>query len=524
MITSSSPTTSQPTLITQALARTSSPPTTSRTSSTASWASSTASWLSSTALQPAPTASQPLSTATYISNSTPYLHQGASKPFPCSIDDQLHRLFLNHSKSNTNESGEPAIPANALIDILSSFSDVSTTQLLSEDELALKPFQVDNSGPEVTPQTLPQFIAEQIRASPLYSPDSSDNMQLLPMRGRSEEKDGCSCYCWSWSGESTRTSCYSPSETTASSHGPQTPNEGQGDGRDGYGRYWTSCCSSTGSRATSHGQQSSDDLSLPPIHSAPTSDGHPCSRPRSRAQSLSTNNFGHGKHGYSLPDDDHSLNGSSSDPGTFVDSMSSLLMPRENENEDDPHSDSEDSTLGLVTDHLTTSLTVSLEPLVRLDMLERANVDSNRTCMEARSLLSVPEIGKENPSSLLLAPSFPIIASSIPHQQQCGTQDEHLSIPSSRVVPVIEQFRTEEGFKKSPMAHLIEEYSSAMIQSQLGSTQRTITLVLNQEELTSDHVVDRGEDRARNLPRYHLVKAMMSILTVVVTAQQMFLQ
>ena len=77
---------------------------------------------------------------------------------------------------------------------------------------------------------------------------------------------------------------------------------------------------------------------------------------------------------------------------------------------------------------------------------------------------------------------------------------------------------------KSPMDQLIQEYSSAAIGSQLDSTERGIMLVLSLAELTPDHIVDRGSVRARNLPRYHLVKATMNNLAAVVMVQQSFLQ
>ena len=80
------------------------------------------------------------------------------------------------------------------------------------------------------------------------------------------------------------------------------------------------------------------------------------------------------------------------------------------------------------------------------------------------------------------------------------------------------------GFKKSPMAQLLYEYSSVSIQSQLGPMETSIRLVLSLEDLTPDLIVDRGEVRARSLPRYHLVKVTMDNLTTVVTAQQIFLQ
>ena len=48
--------------------------------------------------------------------------------------------------------------------------------------------------------------------------------------------------------------------------------------------------------------------------------------------------------------------------------------------------------------------------------------------------------------------------------------------------------------------------------------------MLSLEELTQDLIVDRGEDRNRRLPRYHLVKGTMDGVCMVVAAQQDFLQ
>ena len=76
----------------------------------------------------------------------------------------------------------------------------------------------------------------------------------------------------------------------------------------------------------------------------------------------------------------------------------------------------------------------------------------------------------------------------------------------------------------TPMAQLIQEYSSAIIESQLGPLEMGITLVLGLEELTLEHIVDRGENRTRGLPRYHLAKATMDNVCAVVTAQQTYLQ
>ena len=82
----------------------------------------------------------------------------------------------------------------------------------------------------------------------------------------------------------------------------------------------------------------------------------------------------------------------------------------------------------------------------------------------------------------------------------------------------------ENGFEKSPMAELIREYTSASIESQLGPTETSITLVISLEELTPDLIVDRGENRSKTLPRYHLASATMSNICTAVNAQQIFLQ
>ena len=89
---------------------------------------------------------------------------------------------------------------------------------------------------------------------------------------------------------------------------------------------------------------------------------------------------------------------------------------------------------------------------------------------------------------------------------------------------VPQRLTMEEGFEESPMARLIQEYTSARIEPQLGLTEMSITSLLSLEELTPDLIVDRGEDRNRRLPCYHLVKATMDNICSAVTAQQIFLQ
>ena len=61
----------------------------------------------------------------------------------------------------------------------------------------------------------------------------------------------------------------------------------------------------------------------------------------------------------------------------------------------------------------------------------------------------------------------------------------------------------------SPMAQLIHEYSPVVIESQLGQMEMGIMWALSLEDLTPDLVVDRGKNKTRGLPCYHLAKATM---------------
>ena len=88
---------------------------------------------------------------------------------------------------------------------------------------------------------------------------------------------------------------------------------------------------------------------------------------------------------------------------------------------------------------------------------------------------------------------------------------------------VTQRLGMERGFENSPMAQLIQEYTSSSIESQLGPTETSIMLVISLEELTSDLIVDRGEIRDKTLPRYHLAPATMNNVCTAVMAQQIFL-
>lgn len=68
----------------------------------------------------------------------------------------------------------------------------------------------------------------------------------------------------------------------------------------------------------------------------------------------------------------------------FIDSISSLPMPRRSASDSGSDSDSDDeSSLGLVLDRSAASSTVSLEPLDRVEALLKSNADLTRKLMEA---------------------------------------------------------------------------------------------------------------------------------------------
>lgn len=85
------------------------------------------------------------------------------------IKEHLNDIFEDHPDSQTNDSGEPVIPADALVDIFRSFLD--GIKLMTTEEMdPLKIQLATNSGLEFTPQTFVTFIAEKTKHSPDGSP------------------------------------------------------------------------------------------------------------------------------------------------------------------------------------------------------------------------------------------------------------------------------------------------------------------------------------------------------------------
>ena len=90
----------------------------------------------------------------------------------------------------------------------------------------------------------------------------------------------------------------------------------------------------------------------------------------------------------------------------------------------------------------------------------------------------------------------------------------------------ISRLGMEDGFDNSPMAKLMREYSGDVDDLETTSipTKTNVGLVLDVSELSDEMVVDRGPNRDRGLPRYHLDTLNLDRITTVVTEQQIFLE
>jgi hypothetical protein len=106
------------------------------------------------------------------------------------IESDLHDLIANHPRSHLNDDGEPVVPAEALVDILTSYRNAhDNVQLLSdEEEDMFLEFIRASPGLEATTKALVEFIAfrtasgDKVPESALSSDDGSESDS--PHRGR----------------------------------------------------------------------------------------------------------------------------------------------------------------------------------------------------------------------------------------------------------------------------------------------------------------------------------------------------
>ena len=114
---------------------------------------------------------------------------GRNRQSIADLEQELYTIFEDHPRAHPGESGDPVIPADALVDVLRAFSrNHDSVELMTrEEEDQLTQLIESNPGLAVTPQVLLQFIAMRTNHSP---DDSPPNEEIdFPERGRSEERD-----------------------------------------------------------------------------------------------------------------------------------------------------------------------------------------------------------------------------------------------------------------------------------------------------------------------------------------------
>jgi hypothetical protein len=112
-----------------------------------------------------------------------------------------------------NDAGETVMPADALVDILSTLSDsLSDEPLMSGEEVAMfEALLKNNPGLEVTPQIILNFIEEKTKIQPRSPANSDDDAPARKGHSRSS------------SNESNGAVFHPDSTSRPPSRGPQTP-------------------------------------------------------------------------------------------------------------------------------------------------------------------------------------------------------------------------------------------------------------------------------------------------------------
>ncbi|KAF8150111.1 hypothetical protein B0H34DRAFT_757412 [Crassisporium funariophilum] len=347
---------------------------------------------------------------------------GRNRQSIADIEQELHGIFARHPDSHVNEEGEPVIPADALVDVFATFSDIyGGAPLLSDEEIVMfKDLISKNPDLICTPNFIIQFIAQKTKAS-----ESEQNEE--DERGRDEQPYRGS-HSRSSSNESSGTSYYQNPHSRPPSRGPQTPGmkspldserrqrstplgaaapsswatkrpaphrrkSDAGSRSDSeshtspsaYGRRTgsrTRAPSNPTSPSTSNGDLNSFAPGSPPF-------GGTISRPHSRAHSQPQSAFNNSFDlDYSSPDDtnNYTVKRPHSRYGydTFDNDVSSLPMPHPDGTDSD---DEDEIDAGLIMDRSTASSTVSMEVHDRLDALQRNNAELGRKLMEAERAL-----------------------------------------------------------------------------------------------------------------------------------------
>ncbi|KAL1949543.1 hypothetical protein VTO73DRAFT_8424 [Trametes versicolor] len=367
---------------------------------------------------------------------------GRNRQSIADLEQEINDIFEDHPQSHYNESNEPVIPGDALVDVLRTFSsNHNAVELMTrEEEEQLTNLVTSNPGIQVTPQVLLQFIAMQttLSPSPKQSPEGSPSPSAPAFsdRGRSEDRDYDGMNSRSSSRDSTGT-YYRPSSRGPSQESPfdtsrrqrttplnknapsswsRRPPPSRRKSDAGHSRAMSdsesvtsppSSYARTPGRSRAPSNPTSPTFSPPQVSKSISSPpfGGP-SRPHSRAQSQpqghfsSLDNAANDYYG-SSPEREYGQRDTSSglmspppsdasfdDERHFSEQISSLPLPRHSADDSDDDSDEiEEALLGLVMDRSAASSTVSLDMQGRLDALQRMNTDLGRKLLEAERTL-----------------------------------------------------------------------------------------------------------------------------------------
>ncbi|KAL0574426.1 hypothetical protein V5O48_007529 [Marasmius crinis-equi] len=334
---------------------------------------------------------------------------GRNRASIVNLEDQLNDLLASQPNSTTKEDGTIVVPGEDLRNIIDTFTDEDGAPVLSaEQQEQLEGIIALNPGMEISAEILLPLavIADKRRSEPRYEESYEDDT----VRGRMERREHEEEYGRSSSSDSTGTSRHPSRPSSRAGHGsvPQTPRGPSA--FDSSRRQRATPLSSNppsayskrpaaparrksdaGSRSdgehgpSSYGYRNPSSRSRAP--SNPTSPspgdfsdmiGSPTFRTPSRPGSRQGRRFvGSPTDGYSSPDDTlHS-------PSGFIDSINSLPMPRRGDDSDEE----DESALGLVMERQHTASTVSLEPLDRLELLQRTNNELSKKLQDAENTL-----------------------------------------------------------------------------------------------------------------------------------------
>ncbi|KAH8831241.1 hypothetical protein DL96DRAFT_1667632 [Flagelloscypha sp. PMI_526] len=337
---------------------------------------------------------------------------GRNRDSIADIETRLQDIISTHPYAipGTDPEDEPTVPSRFMVDIFRTFQSEYGGQLLDDNELELIAQFVEQSETIdfVSPSMLLGFIAQKTNTSP-SPPSSQENLEF---RGREELSIGGSASRNS-STDSTRTSnAYgggggsrppsrgppaTPRAPSAldrrqrstplgqqmnapSSWSRPTPKRRKSDAgsrSDSESSGPPSAFGMSGGRVRAPSNPTSPTMGFMSPPSSARSPNFPGSRPGSRSGRYNTNN------GYSSPEEGYDP---SSSHEHFMASISSLPMPSHEDDDYDHMNDDEDDTLGLIHDRR--SSTISLEPLDKVDVLQKTNDELSRKLMEAERSLT----------------------------------------------------------------------------------------------------------------------------------------